>query len=640
MPGDPSLGNPLRRRGLGRSVGRVIRGRSAGAPGATPRRSKRALAVVIALGVAGTTMAALALRRADEDRVERAVEQQTTVVAQVVSAEIRRYSTSLIDLAAAAGAQSDLQASEFTAITAPVDRERLPGATGVSFIVPATTGQMPGVQAFWRAHGASGLTFVPAPGRTDHMFLVLNRPIDGAPVRAGVDLTASGEAAAALRVARDSHGVATSRTYRLLKDAALPPAQQQLSFVLAAPVYATSPAAPDNGRFRGWVIMGLRAGNFLHEVISVVARDTVIVDLFDPNSGGSAPVASWEPAAAADTSHAGREVVIPVPQQQWVLRVRPTVRLLPASDRHLDVIAWLVGTVITCLLAMLTITLLTSRDRALRRVDIATAALRDDILRREAVEHQLRRRETELVGFAGVVAHDLRSPLARIIGYADFLRDEAAPLLAPVHQDFLERLYVGAERMRSLIDDLLDYATADNRELHRTDVDLHALVEDIVRERVPGPQPTVIIGGLPVVPGDPTLLRQVLDNLIGNALKYTPPGAEPYVEVVGRPAIRGGWRIEVADHGIGIPEDQRATVFTAFTRAGGSEGYPGTGLGLAIVHRIVERHGGRTGVDPNPGGGSRFWFTLPPCHPADLDRPCADRAPGDRNAGPRAGLPA
>jgi signal transduction histidine kinase len=110
--------------------------------------------------------------------------------------------------------------------------------------------------------------------------------------------------------------------------------------------------------------------------------------------------------------------------------------------------------------------------------------------------------------------------------------------------------------------------------------------------------------------------------------------------VIGRPAARGGWRIEVADHGIGIPEDQRETVFTAFTRAGGSERYPGTGLGLAIVHRIVERHGGRTGVDPNPGGGSRFWFTLPPCHPADHDRASLDRAPGDRTAGPRAGLPA
>jgi signal transduction histidine kinase len=82
-------------------------------------------------------------------------------------------------------------------------------------------------------------------------------------------------------------------------------------------------------------------------------------------------------------------------------------------------------------------------------------------------------------------------------------------------------------------------------------------------------------------------------------------------------------RIDVADRGIGIPEDQRDTVFTAFARAAGSESYPGTGLGLAIVARIVERHGGRVGIDDNPGGGSRFWFTLPV-----VSRP-ADVAPTD-----------
>jgi signal transduction histidine kinase len=249
----------------------------------------------------------------------------------------------------------------------------------------------------------------------------------------------------------------------------------------------------------------------------------------------------------------------------------------------------------------------------LRRVDVATAALRDDIVRREAVEHQLRQREAELVGFAGVVAHDLRSPLARITGFAEFLREEAAPRLEPVHRDFLERLYAGAQRMQALIDDLLDYATADNRELHTAAVDLAALVDDVWREQASAAghaQPTLVVGPLPVVDGDPTLLRQVLDNLIGNAVKYTAYGDDPYVGLSCH-RVGGGWRIEVVDHGIGVPEDQRATVFTAFTRAGGSERYPGTGLGLAIVHRIVERHGGLVGVEANPGGGSRFWFTVP-----------------------------
>ncbi len=583
----------------------MIRGRAV-------RSAPGALALVIVLGVAGTTLAALALHHADQDRAERAAAQQTMLVQQTVSAEIARYSGSLTDLAAAAGAQQELEAAEFYAITAPVDRARLPGATGVSMVVPATTSDIPGVQSYWRARGVAGLKLAPAEGTANHRFIVLSRTIDGSAPAFGLDLIASAAATDAMQAAQDQHAVAISRTYRLLRDAKLPPERQQLSFVLAAPVYSTSPGAPDEGRFRGWVVMGLRGGDFLHEVIGTVARDTVAVMLFDPSIGRTTPVATWRPGARADSSEPAHRVTVSVPQRSWELTVQPTVNLLPESDRNLDRIAWVIGLIITALLAALIRTVITARDRALKRVDEATVALRDDIRRREAVEHQLRQRESELVGFAGVIAHDLRSPLARITGYADFLREEAAPRLEPVHRDFLDRLYGGAERMGSLIDNLLDYATADNRELHTTQVDLRKLVDDVLAERVgDSVEPTVVVDRLPAVQGDPTLLRQVLDNLIGNALKYTRYGDDPYVRITGSELGPAEWRIDVVDHGIGIPEEQRESVFTAFHRAGGSAGYPGTGLGLAIVQRIVERHGGDVGVAANPGGGSRFWFTLP-----------------------------
>ena len=570
---------------------------------------------VIVLGLLGTTLAALALRRADERAVDRALTQQTTIVQQVVASEIRRYSTSLLDLAAAVGAQAVLEAAEFTAITAATDRQRLPGATGVSFVVATSTEGIPEVQRAWRERGSPQLSLDAATTPADeHLFLILSRPIDGTTPVTGRDLSAAPAAAGALRQARDSHQVTISTAYHLLKDAALPPAQQQLGFVLAAPVYATSPSARDAGRFRGWLVMGLRGTDFLNEAISQTASDQVAVTLAD----ATAQVARWTPDVKLDADQPTRTVAVAVPQRHWQLTVAATERLLPSADLHLDVIAWVVGGCLTALLAALTGTVLTARNRALRRVDDATAALREDITRRMVVEEQLRQREIELVGFAGIVAHDLRSPLARITGYADFLREEAAPTLDPVHRDFLERLYGGARRMQSLIDDLLDYATADNRVLSTAEVDLNQLVAEVVLDRVSGDgdqRPRVVLWPLPSVDGDPVLLRQVIDNLIGNAIKYTPPGADPSVEITSSPQDSGGWRIEVADRGIGIPEDQRDTIFTAFTRAGGSEGYPGTGLGLAIVHRIIERHGGEVGVGPNPGGGSVFWFTLPGTRP-------------------------
>ncbi|MGW4945062.1 sensor histidine kinase [Actinoplanes sp. NPDC004185] len=596
---------------------------SPGAGSRSPgRRSVRVLALVIALGLLGTTLAALALRRADDDRAHRALEQRAAIVAQTVTAEVRRYSTSLTDLAAAVGAQARLESAEFTAIVAAIDQQRLPGASGVAFVVPASRSRIPQVQRFWRDRGDAGLVLQPVPAAVgDHLFIVLHRTLDRGESLLGRDLAGSPAAVAVMRQARQSHRVATSSTYRLMKDRSLPATLQQLSFVLAAPVYATSPAAPDSGQFRGWLTMGLRGGDFLRQAISVVAGDAVAVTLFDPAPGTPVPVASWMPRARLHDHPDPSDVPVTVPQRTWRLVVQPTQRLLPGADMHLDLAAWIIGALLTALIAGLTGTVLTSRNRALRRVDQATTALLHDIRRREAVEQQLRQRETELVGFAGIVAHDLRSPLARITGYADFLREEAAARLDPQHREFLERLYGGAQRMQTLIDDLLDYATAENRTLNTTTVDLKALADDIAQERLSGAQQSdtlIVVDPLPVVPGDATLLRQVLDNLIGNAVKYTAEGHQPYVRISSRPE-GDAVRIDVADRGIGIPEDQRDTVFTAFARAAGSEGYPGTGLGLAIVARIVERHGGRAGVDDNPGGGSRFWFTLPVVpRPADV----------------------
>jgi len=241
-------------------------------PGGEPRRlgwrALRILVPIVALGLVGTALAAFALGRTEEDRLDRALNQQTAAVEQTLAAEMRRYSTSLQDLAGAVGAQSRLEAAEFNAITATTNRQRLPGATGVAFVVPAGDAQIPEVQRFWRAAGNPELRLRTAAGNaTEHLFVVMAHPIDGVGDAVGQDMTASPQAGAALLKSRDTHQVAISSTYRLLRDAGLPADHRQLSFVLVAPVYATSPGAPDAGRFRGWMMMGLRGENFLNETI-------------------------------------------------------------------------------------------------------------------------------------------------------------------------------------------------------------------------------------------------------------------------------------------------------------------------------------------------------------------------------------
>jgi signal transduction histidine kinase/CHASE1-domain containing sensor protein len=234
----------------------------------------------------------------------------------------------------------------------------------------------------------------------------------------------------------------------------------------------------------------------------------------------------------------------------------------------------------------------------------------------------LRQREAELTAFAGIVAHDLRSPLTAIGGFTEFVRDSLADG-GPGHehreeQAVLQRTLATTARMRRLIDDLLGYAAARDAVLDARDLDLRAVVDDVVTERLAAqavdptsPPAQIFVGAMPSVHADPGLLRQLLDNLIGNALKYTPPGQPARVDVCATPHGTGWVRVDVADRGIGIPEGEHDAIFTGFHRAHRADGYAGTGLGLAICQRVVERHGGTITANDNPGGGARLSFTLP-----------------------------
>jgi signal transduction histidine kinase len=227
----------------------------------------------------------------------------------------------------------------------------------------------------------------------------------------------------------------------------------------------------------------------------------------------------------------------------------------------------------------------------------------------------LREREAELTAFAGVVAHDLRAPLAAIAGHVELLEQDLAAMdELDEFKDTLDRVRNSTDRMCRLIDDLLAYATARDAPLNLEPVDLGVVVDEVVHERTAHlrrKKPVIETGPLPTVHADPAMIRQVMDNLIGNAIKYT-RDSEPAQVRITADRVDGEWaEIQVADRGIGIPADQRKSIFESFSRAHRGQSYAGTGLGLAICRRVVDRHGGTISVDDNPLGGTRFHITLP-----------------------------
>lgn len=230
-----------------------------------------------------------------------------------------------------------------------------------------------------------------------------------------------------------------------------------------------------------------------------------------------------------------------------------------------------------------------------------------------------RRHRDDLANFAAIVSHDLLNPLATVEGWTEDARlqlaDDRDPRAGGV-RDSLDRVQRATARMRGLITGLLAYATARDAAVAPTPLDLGSMVREVAAGRADAaaaagaPAPQVTVDRLDPVRADPLLARQLLDNLIANAVKYTAPGVTPRITVS---SARAGdvVRVAVSDNGIGIPAGQHEAIFDYFHRAPGTAGYSGSGLGLAICKRIVERHGGTITAADNPGGGARFTFTLP-----------------------------
>lgn len=218
----------------------------------------------------------------------------------------------------------------------------------------------------------------------------------------------------------------------------------------------------------------------------------------------------------------------------------------------------------------------------------------------------------ELAAFAGVVAHDLRNPLAAIDGWTELLEDEAlsGELHPPMVAEFVGRVRASSTRMHGLILHLLAHATSKDAALSLTRLDL----EDAVRKVVAASEAThalCVRGQIPPVRGDRVLVDQVLENLVSNALKYVAEGVRPEIDVWATCGPSGMVTVSIADNGIGLPPGEHEAIFDEFHRAH-VNGYEGTGLGLSICRRIIARHGGTISAHDNPvGQGTVFEFTLP-----------------------------
>jgi PAS domain S-box-containing protein len=255
---------------------------------------------------------------------------------------------------------------------------------------------------------------------------------------------------------------------------------------------------------------------------------------------------------------------------------------------------------------------LTERRAAENRVLQLNAELEQKVKERTA---QLEAANKELEAFSYSVSHDLRAPLRGIDGFSQALLEDYADRLEPQGQDYLLRIRAATQRMAGLIDDLLNLSRITRGELRREMVDLSALarsIADQLRKIAPERQVKFNLADNLKTEGDPHLLRIALENLLGNAWKFTGKITDAEIEF-GLVAVGSGEdhpTYFVRDNGAGFDMAYADKLFGAFQRLHDVREFEGTGIGLATVQRIIRRHGGRVWAEAEPGRGATFYFTL------------------------------
>lgn len=224
----------------------------------------------------------------------------------------------------------------------------------------------------------------------------------------------------------------------------------------------------------------------------------------------------------------------------------------------------------------------------------------------------LQRSNDELEHFATILSHDLREPLRMITSYGILLARRCRDLLDPTAKEFLDHILGGTKRMNEMTLGLLEVSRVTSGAFQPSPVDCARLLEDVKQDlylQIKDSRAEILAGPLPTVWGAPQQLRQLLQNLIENAIKFHGPSS-PHIDF--RATKEGNeWLFSVRDQGLGFDPKLRDRIFQIFQRSDCHSNIQGTGVGLAICRRIVQRHGGRIWADSKPGEGTIFYWTIP-----------------------------
>ncbi len=339
------------------------------------------------------------------------------------------------------------------------------------------------------------------------------------------------------------------------------------------------------------------------------------------------------PAAHAESARQVARIVSEEEAGSQAVGEAAQARAAEAAE-HVDRLNTFVFQLFGLLLVVLVLEGLFVVNPAMLRIQRFMADLRRSHAGLKAYAAKLERSNSELQDFASVASHDLQEPLRKVQAFSDRLRSRCAATIDDQGRDYLDRIQNAAARMQTLINDLLTFCRVATKAQPFVPTSLVSITRDVVSDleaRIEQVSGRVELGELPTVDADPLQVRQLMQNLIGNSLKYCRPEVSPVVKVWSKHVPRDPstaaastpsrpfCQILVEDNGIGFDPVYSERIFTIFQRLHGRNEYEGTGVGLAVCRKIVERHGGTITAQSKPGSGSTFLVSLPYHQPKEAD---------------------
>ncbi|MEP6670838.1 MAG: CHASE domain-containing protein [Chthoniobacter sp.] len=577
-------------------------------PTAPPRKMPALLA--LALGALLSLLVAGLLRDWERREAQEQVRQVAQDRAEVLRGQIMRSMEVLHAIASLYETRGEVSRAEFSKFVADaLARQpelqalawdpRVPGAERDTWEQRAHDEGFPG---FHFTEELDDSTLIPATNRAEYFPVFYLETLQRNAAAFGFDVNSEPRRRRALEQARDTGQVIATASLRLAQEPG-----SQLGFLVFQPLFEGAPVSVEQRRtqLRGFAVAVFRVGDLVSSALRTTEAKGLAATITDEAERSviyGRKISSSEP---------GWDTALEVAGRRWILHFTPMPAFSATALSWQSRAALLAGLLFTGLVAAF----LWNNARRAAQIAQSNAALLAEVDIRKRAEASAGAANRAKSEFLANMSHEIRTPMNAILGYSQILLRDSA--LHPFQRDALATISSSCDHLLHLINEILDLSKIDagRMELETADFDLVSLVRELTalfqhpceeRQlglRVEGLDSMRTLG----VRGDVGKLRQVLINLLGNAVKFTQRGR---VTLRLEREESHSWKFEVSDTGIGIPPEAQGTIFKPFQQGPGARGHGGTGLGLTIASRQVTLMGGKLEVRSDPGAGSTFFFTL------------------------------